>query len=438
MFSRRTLRVWVGIMLLSGMFLMGQETWAPPACVDNDGDGYGSPTSASCTYPELDCDDTVPAINPGATEVCDGVDNNCADGIDEEPTASESCNDSVDCTVDSCNPATQACDNIPNDALCDDSDVCTTDACNPTSGGCTHVIDKDSDTDGYIDELCTGGTDCDDTNPAVHPGATEGPYGDPVCSDTLDNDCDGDTDVVDGGCRTTGMALIPGGCFDMGDPFNEGGTNERPVHNVCISTFEMDVHEVTNAEYAECVAGGRCTAPSPSSSYSRSTYYGNPAYDDFPVIYVNWYQTTDYCTWAGKRLPTEAEWEYAARGGLSGKRYPWGDTISGTDANYWNSGDPWDNDTSEVEYYGPQGYGLYDMAGNVWEWVNDWYQSNYYTVSPPNDPPGPGSGTSRVLRGGSWSASTSYLRVARRSDYLPGLGGLNLGFRCARGGAYGP
>ncbi|UCD88665.1 MAG: SUMF1/EgtB/PvdO family nonheme iron enzyme, partial [Desulfobacterales bacterium] len=215
---------------------------------------------------------------------------------------------------------------------------------------------------------------------------------------------------------------IPAGCFDMGDAFSEGDEDELPVHNVCISAFEMDVHEVTNAEYAECVNDGACTPPTQPSSCTRMTYYGNPAYDDFPVIHVDWNQATDYCSWAGgKRLPTEAEWEYAARGGLSDKRFPWGDSINGTDANFWDSGDPWDNDTSQVEYYTPNGYGLYDMAGNVWEWVNDWYQSDYYTVSPPNDPPGPGAAgsTSRVLRGSSLSHLSNDLRVANRSYAHP-------------------
>ncbi len=228
------------------------------------------------------------------------------------------------------------------------------------------------------------------------------------------------------------MALIPSGCFDMGDAFGEGESNEFPVHNVCItSDFYMDVHEVTNAEYAACVSGGGCTAPSNSSSYSRGSYYGNPTYDNFPVIYVDWNQATAYCTWAGKRLPTEAEWEYAARGGLSGKRYPWGDSISGTDANYWNSGDPWDNDTSEVEYYAANGYGLYDMTGNVYEWTNDWYSSTYYSSSPTNDPPGPASGTYRVLRGGLWYDPSAYLRVAYRTTYFPTFLYNSLGFRCA-------
>ncbi len=228
------------------------------------------------------------------------------------------------------------------------------------------------------------------------------------------------------------MALISAGCFDMGDAFSEGDSDELPVHNVCItSDFYMDVHEVTNSEYAACVSGGGCTAPDDSSSSTRGSYSGNAAYDDFPVIYVDWNQATAYCAWAGKRLPTEAEGEYAARGGLSGKRYPWGDSISGTDANYWDSGDPWDNDTSEVEYYSANGYGLYDMAGNVLEWTNDWYLSNYYGSSPTNNPPGPASGTYRVLRGGYWNLITNYLRVANRGDYNPTIQYYYVGFRCA-------
>jgi formylglycine-generating enzyme required for sulfatase activity len=234
------------------------------------------------------------------------------------------------------------------------------------------------------------------------------------------------------------MTQIPAGCFGMGDPFSEGYVVERPVHNVCISGFEMDIHEVTNVEYADCVGFGGCSPPRYSFSDSRATYYGDPAYEDFAVIYVDWLQAREYCTWVGKRLPTEAEWEYAARGGLAGKRYPWGDTISGSDANYLDSGDTWDNDTSPVEHYAANGYGLYDMAGNVNEWVNDWYQSGYYNVSPVNDPPGPPTGQERVHRGGSWTETTFFLRVAYRGKGSPDFESGSLGFRCARGGAYGP
>jgi len=260
-----------------------------------------------------------------------------------------------------------------------------------------------------------------------------------ICDNALDDDGDGDTDCNDlecdsyGGCIIPpGMALIPSGCFDMGDAFNEGATDELPVHNVCItSNFYMDVHEVTNAEYAACVSAGACTAPGSSGSNTRASYYGNPTYDDFPVIYVSWNQANEYCAWAGKRLPTEAEWEYAARGGLSGKRYPWGDIISGTDANYMNSGDSWDNDTSPMENYAANGYGLYDMAGNVWEWVNDWYQNDYYSISPTNDPPGPAPGTYRVVRSGGWCNITNDLRVAGRFTGGPSNQYNFPGFRCA-------
>jgi formylglycine-generating enzyme required for sulfatase activity len=234
------------------------------------------------------------------------------------------------------------------------------------------------------------------------------------------------------------MVQIPTGCFDMGDVYGGGEPDEVPVHKVCISAFEMDEHEVMNEEYEACVVAGSCTAPSDSSSYTRPSYYGHYVYDDFPVIHVDWFQASAYCAWAGKRLPTEAEWEYAARGGLDGARYPWGNAITGTDANFLNSGDPWDNDTTPVEHFPPNGYGLYDVAGNVWEWVNDWYRSDYYSVSPTNDPPGPASGTRRGMRGGSWYDIKDYLRVSHRGDYNPGSGNANLGFRCARGGAYGP
>jgi formylglycine-generating enzyme required for sulfatase activity len=231
-----------------------------------------------------------------------------------------------------------------------------------------------------------------------------------------------------------GMSLIPAGCFNMGDAFSEGHSDELPVHNVCItSDFYMDVHEVTNAEYAACVSGGGCMAPFFSYSYNHVSYYGNPTYNNFPVIYNDYNESTAYCTWEGKRLPTEAEWEYAARGGLAGKRYPWGDTISGAKANYDNSGDPWDNDTTPVGYYAANGYGLYDMAGNVGEWVSDWYLATYYSVSPTNNPTGPASGTYRVVRGAKGFPVYMFdIRVASRGQYfLPTNQYYTVGFRCA-------
>ena len=298
----------------------------------------------------------------------------------------------------------------------------------------------DNDHDGYGDPASLDclhprwyEEDCDDANRDVYPGAPE------LC-DGVDNQCPRDTGYgeVDETCGP--MAAIPAGCFDMGDS-NDGcyRFDQCPVHNVCVSAFEMDVHEVTNREYAQCVNAHVCLPPSRVDSLSRPTYYGNPAYDDFPVVFVTWQRAADYCAWLDKRLPAEAEWEYAARGGLAGKRYPWGDAISGSDANYAYSGDPWDNDTSPVEYHAPNGYGLYDIAGNVWEWVNDYYQSDYYTVSPTDDPPGPDSGDYGVLRGGSFSDwRTLELAVANRLHSTTTYSWFASGFRCARGGAYGP
>jgi len=222
------------------------------------------------------------------------------------------------------------------------------------------------------------------------------------------------------------MALIPAGPFEMGSIKHD---DERPIHTVSLDAFYMDIYEITNARYAECVTAGQCSAPSKSSSYTRSSYYGNSQYADYPVIYVSWNDANTYCTWRGGQLPTEAEWEKAARGGLVGKLYPGGDHISCMNANYSSAciGD----DTTPVGEYAPNGYGLYDMAGNVWEWVADWYDSDFYKSSPTENPTGPTDGSSRVLRGGSWYVDDDYVRVAYRRSIAPTYRYNNFGFRCA-------
>ena len=244
--------------------------------------------------------------------------------------------------------------------------------------------------------------------------------------------------VILSACVPPDVALIPAGTFAMGDHFNEGSGDELPVHNVTISGFMMDKAEVTNIEYKLCVDSNVCEPPDDDGSASRPHYYDDISYSNYPVVWVSWYDANTYCNWKGMRLPTEAEWEKAARGGLVGKRYTWGDILSGLMANYFDSGDPEDNDTNPVASYPANGYGLYDMAGNVSEWVKDWHDSSYYQVSPSVNPQGPTSGTERIRRGGDFRSPTDpasginwYLRVARRQPWNPSASFDYMGFRCA-------
>jgi formylglycine-generating enzyme required for sulfatase activity len=325
------------------------------------------------------------------------------------------------------------------------------------------------------------------------------------------------------------MALIPAGEFQMGDTFTEGGSNERPVHAVYVDTFCLDSCEVTNQQYANGLnwanaQGGLITVTSgvvykagsgtsypycsttsaPTGSphygeYSRITWNGSAfgvvsGKGNHPMVLVSWYGSVAYANWrsgmqgkplcydlstwtcnfgSGYRLPAEAEWEKAARGGAAGHRFPWSDsdTIQHARANY-ESRDLYSYDTSPTRNYHPlwgvgsypytspvgfftgalqykvdwgwpgaptsyqtangaNGYGLYDMAGNVWEWCNDRYGSSYYSSSPYSNPHGPTSGTSRVSRGGSWYFAAIYCRCTYRSSGTPDGRSHNLGFRLA-------
>ena len=270
-----------------------------------------------------------------------------------------------------------------------------------------------------------------------------------------------------------GMVLIPAGTFQMGSEDAEADKDEQPVHTVHLDAFYMDKYEVTNTQFKAFVDAN----PPWQKDNNIDTWFLTRSYlkdwtgNDYPVgkanhpvVDVSWYAAMAYAQWAGKRLPTEAEWEYAARGWLAGQKYPWGDTITSADANYNRNVD----NTTSVGQYAANGYGLYDMAGNVWEWCLDKYDPTFYTESHNSRNPISGAVTiqellnnfasvqtqtsssrglrvaswrdgvafrflsTRVLRGGGWNDAATHLRVAFRYGSTSGLTDGTHGFRCVR------
>ena len=235
------------------------------------------------------------------------------------------------------------------------------------------------------------------------------------------------------------MQFVPAGEFTMGSDKAKSpdDMDEKPAHQVYLDAFHIDKYEVTNKLYKACVDAGACQPPLDFKSFTRSIYYGNPQFDNYPVFNVDWNMAKTYCEWRGAQLPTEAQWEKAARG-TDARTYPWGEGISCDKANYWPKDEACIGDTMEVGTYesNVSPYGVYDMAGNVMEWVADWYAPEYYWTSPISDPLGPPSGEERVFRGGSWMSSEHDVRsVSRDWDRLGHLPHYSqaLGFRCALG-----
>lgn len=225
------------------------------------------------------------------------------------------------------------------------------------------------------------------------------------------------------------IVLVPAGEFLMGsdrsvDPYFYGA--EGPPHLVTLDDYWIYRTEVTNAMYQQCVAVQACPRPAYNSSATHTEYYGNPTYADYPVVYVSWRHAAAYCTWAGGRLPTEAEWEKAGRG-TDGRLFPWGDADPDHQLVHFDS-----SDTTAAGSYplGASPFGVLDMSGNVHEWVFDWFQATYYSVSPEENPSGPVTGTTHVYRGGAYHNQADAIRVVMRGSRAEDFTSVDIGFRC--------
>lgn len=240
------------------------------------------------------------------------------------------------------------------------------------------------------------------------------------------------------------MLYVPAGNFLMG---SEQEDDEQPIHSVYLDGYYIDKYEVTNAGYRSCVQAKVCLPPGEITSQTRLNYYEASEYDEYPVVFVTWNMAAAYCQWRGARLPTEAEWEKSARG-IDGRTYPWGNEFKCQNGNFDDETD-WDRfvvpggkncdgyaDTAPVGSFtdGRSPYNVMDMSGNVWEWVNDWYDEKYYLAAPVVNPAGPDSGTLKVVKGGGWDNYASRIDSIRSSFRIgldPTFMKNRFGFRCA-------
>ena len=343
-----------------------------------------------------------------------------------------------------------------DDVICDGcliGSVCYPDGVTNPENTC-EICRKATSSDSWTDNdgaICDDGTFCNGVDTCFG-GACYEHSGDPchyyeVCNES-ESEC----------YDPAREAYIPVGSFWMGCEPNdtECWPNESPRHEATLSSYYIDIYEVTNDWYVDFLnANGNdcdgfiCVDSGDANIHvfeSGGTWYVDSEHrKDHPLVAATWYGAKKFCEWIDGRLPTEAEWEKAAKGALEHYIFPWGDTIIANAANYWHSGYPFSDGTTPVGFYdgtdhwgayqttdGRCPYGVHDMAGNVVEWVNDWYDGSYYSSSPLVDPKGPDSGMHRVKRGGSWVHYAEDLRISIRYDIDPGTTFTGGGFRCAR------
>lgn len=409
--------------------------------VDMDGDGY--------SREQGDCDDDKLYVYPGAQDRCgDGHDDDC-DGQDPPCPDNDRDNDGVDDAVDLC---PDVADRFQTDAdgdgvgdFCDNCfDVPNPGQADADANGRGDACDGDVDRD--MDGVTPGDGDCDDANPEIHPGAAE------LCN-AVDDDCN---NYPDDGCPSdtrTALVAVPAGEALLGSHDAEPaacGANaasrdencdEIPQRRVRLSAFEMDTTEVTNAQYAFCVDQRRCSPPYRTDAIEASQRYGQAQYDAYPVVFISQAQAQAYCAFTGRRLPTEAEWERAARGAapLEEHRYPWGDAAPDCDrvnlGGCRNAPEPVGTRAGDVN-----ALGLRDLGGNVKELTAGWYHDNWYATladgaQDPQPPAEPDEREQISVRGGAYSSIAEFATLTYRGfDTLmrAQISRPEVGFRCVR------
>lgn len=411
-------RLFSCFVMMSLVFVLACESKKPSNSVCGNKIIEGSEI---CDKNLKDCDKIDPNYISG-TATCEADCN----GYDVSACVESVCGNKIKEGVEVCEQDEQIdCGNIPDkNYMAGTMASCKDDCTGYDESGCVPANDQDI-VEGDVDMA-------PDTTDDTQPDGTvdsETPDIDTYDEDMPDTDISGPDDFGT-------MVDVPAGEFWMGCNEaidNDCSKDEKPYHAVTLLAYKIGKYEVTVGEYQQCVTNGACNNGDYAHYYTNTDYsgcnYGVESKRNHPMQCVTWYGAKAYCEWIGGRLPTETEWEKAARG-TDGRKYPWGNTEPTSDKAVYSVSNTMDVGSKPA---GVSPYGAYDMAGNVWEWVNDWYAPDYYASSPTNNPAGPETGDDRVLRGGSWFwAYDYYLRTSHRYYDHPGFWDGNCGFRCAK------